>query len=335
MYFLTIHGSTLASLALFGLVLALFYSADPIGLKYHGLGDVVVFLCFGPLLMEGTSLLVCGRFQLSVLAYSVPIGLLTTAILHANNTRDMVPDKASGAITLALTLGFRRSYDLYCVLLATVYACCFINAIAFGLGYRVFFIVTTVPWALYLTRAFKARHLAELPQMTAQFECFFGTVLICSLADPMFLARFLLGCLFYLGGVNNILMWSYVSPMLSEDIGNTLGLALPQGAVPVLLGGAVVGQLCASLLFILGIYTKVAAALLLMFLLPVTLVVHDFWTIGNAEHDGGGPDREKFRAVVRRAIPTFPTEFDAEFVHFFKNVGMMGGLVLFLECGCA
>ena len=32
-------------------------------------------------------------------------------------------------------------------------------------------------------------------------------------------------------------------------------------------------------------------------------------------------------------VSIFPTEFDNEFVHFFKNVGMIGGLVLYLEIG--
>ena len=29
-------------------------------------------------------------------------------------------------------------------------------------------------------------------------------------------------------------------------------------------------------------------------------------------------------------MPIFPTEFDNEFVHFFKNVGMIGGMMLFV-----
>jgi hypothetical protein len=36
----------------------------------------------------------------------------------------------------------------------------------------------------------------------------------------------------------------------------------------------------------------------------------------------------------KRNVANFPTEFDNEFVHFFKNVGMIGGLVLYLEMGC-
>jgi hypothetical protein len=30
-------------------------------------------------------------------------------------------------------------------------------------------------------------------------------------------------------------------------------------------------------------------------------------------------------------VATFLTEFDNEFVHFFKNVQIMGGLVMYLE----
>jgi len=37
----------------------------------------------------------------------------------------------------------------------------------------------------------------------------FGVLLTCALAERDFFARAMLGCLFYLGGVNNILLWSY------------------------------------------------------------------------------------------------------------------------------
>jgi hypothetical protein len=35
-------------------------------------------------------------------------------------------------------------------------------------------------------------------------------------------------------------------------------------------------------------------------------------------------------AAAQRVHPTFPTEFDSEFVHFFKNVQIIGGLVVYL-----
>jgi hypothetical protein len=54
------------------------------------------------------------------------------------------------------------------------------------------------------------------------------------------------------------------------------------------------------------------------------------WTI---EHDHPAHTTKgiKFPKFADRTVAIFPTEFDNEFVHFFKNVGMIGGLVLYLE----
>ena len=57
-----------------------------------------------------------------VLLMSVPIGLLTVAIVHANNTRDISADRAAGARTFAMALGFEGSLVVYLVELAVAYA---------------------------------------------------------------------------------------------------------------------------------------------------------------------------------------------------------------------
>ena len=62
-------------LALSGAGLAFFYSADLFSLKQHGLGDVAIFLSFGPLLMEGVAVSVTGKFSVVVGLHSLPIGL--------------------------------------------------------------------------------------------------------------------------------------------------------------------------------------------------------------------------------------------------------------------
>ncbi len=73
-------GSDLLVVYAVGALLAFFYTADPFSLKYHGLGDLTVFLCFGPLLMIGVSTaLGCGTNR-AVLVASVPCGLLTEAV---------------------------------------------------------------------------------------------------------------------------------------------------------------------------------------------------------------------------------------------------------------
>ena len=72
-----------------------------------GLGDVIIFLCFGPLLMSGVSMACCGVIHESVQYYSVPIGLLTVDIVHINNMRDVDADKRAGLKTVAIFLGKR------------------------------------------------------------------------------------------------------------------------------------------------------------------------------------------------------------------------------------
>ena len=75
------------------------------------------------------------------------------------------------------------------------------------------------------------------------------------------------------------------------------------------------------------------ATILLIFIVPITFIVHDMWTI---EHDNPAHDANILEIngaktqVISRHVPIFPTEFDNEFVHFFKNVGMIGGIALFL-----
>lgn len=123
-YYASALGPHVGYLGLAGTALAFFYTADPLSLKYLGLGDLVIFLDFGPLLMLGVSF--CATRSLvvdpAVLATSVPIGALTVAILHANNARDIESDRAGGARTLAMALGLRGSFLFYIGLLVTAYA---------------------------------------------------------------------------------------------------------------------------------------------------------------------------------------------------------------------
>eukprot|EP00904_Undaria_pinnatifida_P011945 jgi/Undpi1/7881/HiC_scaffold_24.g10353.m1 len=81
------------------------YSCWPFRLKYRGLGDITVFLLFGPMLMQVAALLMSGEVQHWVLPYGVPAALLCEAILHANNIRDIGQDSRAGISTLATTYG--------------------------------------------------------------------------------------------------------------------------------------------------------------------------------------------------------------------------------------
>lgn len=83
-------------------------------LKFHALGDVVIFLAYAFLPTLGTSYVATGIFHWDVLWVAVPVGLITVAILHANNTRDIRTDSRADIRTLAMKLGGKMSMYVYC-----------------------------------------------------------------------------------------------------------------------------------------------------------------------------------------------------------------------------
>lgn len=87
-------------------------------LKYNALGDLAVFLNFGPLATAGAWAAQTGSFSWYPFVWGIPSGLIIIGILHANNWRDMASDRAGGIRTMASLLGDRGSMVYYCLLLA-------------------------------------------------------------------------------------------------------------------------------------------------------------------------------------------------------------------------
>ena len=69
-----------------------FYVAPPFNLKRHGLGELDVFLTWGPLMIGGTYLVATGTVPLWVLVFSIPYALLVTSVLFGKHIDKIVPD---------------------------------------------------------------------------------------------------------------------------------------------------------------------------------------------------------------------------------------------------
>lgn len=82
-------------------------------LKYSALGDVDIMLAYALLPTLGTSFVATGALVWEVLWIAVPVGLITVAILHSNNTRDMATDARAQIKTFAMQLGRKASKPLY------------------------------------------------------------------------------------------------------------------------------------------------------------------------------------------------------------------------------
>ena len=89
------------------------YTGPPFQLKYRALGEPVIFLVFGPLLVTCAAYAQTGRWDLSILLLSVPIGVATTAVLLGNNIRDEDEDGAAGIRTLVHAVGPKAAKAVY------------------------------------------------------------------------------------------------------------------------------------------------------------------------------------------------------------------------------
>ena len=115
-YFVFLRGPLLAAIGVGGLLLAVFYTAPPLHLKYHGLGDLAILLAFGVGVVAGSWLVQAGALTWTPVVWGFPQAMLVVGILHANNWRDIGRDSELSAKSLAQRLGDRGSFWYYVVL---------------------------------------------------------------------------------------------------------------------------------------------------------------------------------------------------------------------------
>ncbi|SEH49102.1 1,4-dihydroxy-2-naphthoate prenyltransferase [Mycolicibacterium rutilum] len=89
---------------------------------YLGLGEIAVFVFFGLVAVLGTQYTQALRIDWVGAAVAVAMGCMSSAVLVANNLRDIPADKESGKITLAVRLGDARTRVLFQALLAVAFA---------------------------------------------------------------------------------------------------------------------------------------------------------------------------------------------------------------------
>ncbi len=85
---------------------------------YAGFGEIAVFVFFGLVAVLGTQYTQALRVDWVGGAAAVATGALSSAVLVANNLRDIPTDRVAGKMTLAVRLGDARTRTLYLALLA-------------------------------------------------------------------------------------------------------------------------------------------------------------------------------------------------------------------------
>ena len=99
----------LAVLILAAVFISWAYTAPPLRLIYRGWGEAFLFVAFGPLLVSGGYLLQSGTVSWPVVLLSLSPGLMTAAVLVANEFGDRRADTRSGKKNLLVRTGPRRT----------------------------------------------------------------------------------------------------------------------------------------------------------------------------------------------------------------------------------
>jgi 1,4-dihydroxy-2-naphthoate octaprenyltransferase len=122
LYLVAVGGWPIALVGALSIAAGLAYTGGPYPLGYHGLGDLAVFLFFGPVAVAGTHYVQALTPSGLAIAVSLPVGALATAILVVNNLRDIETDAKAGKRTLAVRIGRRKTCFEYVGLLTFAYS---------------------------------------------------------------------------------------------------------------------------------------------------------------------------------------------------------------------
>lgn len=121
-----------------------------------------------------------------------------------------------------------------------------------------------------------------------------------AVVNPMAgLGRVLLSLIFVMSGIHKITAWEATATQM-ESAGMV--------AVPLFLTGAIVFEVLGGLSVMLGIQARLGALALVVFLIPTTLIFHDFW-----RHEG--------------------QEQQVQMIQFVKNLAILGGVLLVASLG--
>lgn len=137
------------------IIATLTYVGGPIPYGYRGLGEIVVFVFFGVVATVGSRFVHDATAPRSAWLAAIPIGFMVTAILVANNVRDIETDAATGKRTLAVMLGRPRSQTLFVALVGGTYAAIAVFAVTGGLPPLTAMALGTAPLAIPLIRVIR------------------------------------------------------------------------------------------------------------------------------------------------------------------------------------
>jgi 1,4-dihydroxy-2-naphthoate octaprenyltransferase len=138
-----------------GLLGSFFYTGRPFSYKYRGLGELMLGILLGPIVVMGSYYVQVLSWSWSIFLFSIALGMLVSSVTLANNLRDLPDDKAAGITTLPMALGIQLSKKLYYLLCSLPYL---LVGAAIGLNFKFWpaaLVVISLPWAFRTIQALR------------------------------------------------------------------------------------------------------------------------------------------------------------------------------------
>lgn len=104
-YLLATVGLPVLYLTLGGAFILFFYTAPPFRLNYYGLGEIVIFLAFGPMIIFGTYYVVTGQISMEPVLISIAPGIFTMNVGLISNIFDYEDDLAHDKMSIPVRFG--------------------------------------------------------------------------------------------------------------------------------------------------------------------------------------------------------------------------------------
>jgi 1,4-dihydroxy-2-naphthoate octaprenyltransferase len=188
----TFAGSLLLFIGLLGWGATVFYVGPPLKLAHRGLGEVVVGLSFGPLVLIGAFLVQARTVSSGAVLLSLAMGLLIAAILWINEFPDVKADLSVGKRTGMSRLGPVRSLRVYEGMLVGAFACVGTAAAVGAVAASSLLAFVAAPLALKTVRIAHANYTDPHALIPANA----GTILLTTVFGILLIAGVALGVAF-------------------------------------------------------------------------------------------------------------------------------------------
>jgi 1,4-dihydroxy-2-naphthoate octaprenyltransferase len=185
MYVFVNVGLMVVWLVAVGAFIVFFYTSPPIMLNYRGLGETMLFLAFGPMIVVGVYMVLTGQFSWEALIVSLVPGVFTMNIGVVSNTFDYLDDIKSGKRTFSVRFGQQAAVRLIMLGSLIAYLAIIIGAAMQLLPIWTLLVLITIPLS---TEAVK--HASQYADETHYTPAMTRAIALSSVASLLLIAAY-------------------------------------------------------------------------------------------------------------------------------------------------